>query len=694
MASNDRREFLKLATGSAVAAAAGSRAIAKALAVPAHAATRSIRDVEHVVILMQENRAFDHYFGALRGVRGFGDPRPLTLTSGRPVWFQPDPKAADGYVLPFHLDGRATSAQLMDSLDHSWKGSHERWKNHDAWIAAKTPMTMGYFNRADLPFYYALADAFTVCDAYHCSLFGPTNPNRMFLFTGSNGLSVGESGPLTVINPPNDLNETADMAHDNPAFAGFGWTTYAERLQAAGVSWKVYQEYDNYGDNPLAFCRTFRNLDKSSPLYVRGRDWAPGSTSKNARSSRGEHLIDAFRHDVAAGTLPQVSWIIAPYIMCEHPAASPGYGQALTAGLIEALADAPEVWSKTVFILNYDENDGFFDHVPPPLPALTPSMGASNVDIAGEAYGHEPVGLGPRVPMLVVSPWTRGGWVNSQVFDHTSVIRFLEARFDVQEPNISPWRRSVCGDLTSVFEFEQPDRSPPTRQASAAGLMAAVDAAVSLPRPARPRVQATPLQEPGDRPARALPYQLEIHGAARAASLDLTLVNDGPVGACFNVWSAHGGGPWFFTVSARSRLIASLPAATDGYDLTVHGPNGFLRRFVGPAAAGPEIVAAYAPARRRIALTIRNGGTPCSVTVSAGAYRHGPTRVHRLAPGESLTDEWSIRRSACWYDLVATSDASNWLRRLAGHMETGLASRSDPAIGRTLAYSQHTDERT
>ena len=308
MMSNDRREFLTLSAGSAVAAMAGWPALAKALAVPPNRATRSIRDVEHVVILMQENRAFDHYFGTLKGVRGFGDPRPVTLPSGRPVWFQPDPSAEGGYVLPFHLDGGATRAQVMESLDHSWKGSHELWKRHDAWIPSKSRLTMGYFTRADLPFYYALADAFTVCDAYHCSIFGPTNPNRMFLFTGTNGLTVGESGPNAVDNPADDDNQLADMVHDNPAFAGFGWTTYAERLQAAGVSWKVYQEYDNYSDNPLAFCRAFRGISKDSPLYQRGRDWVAGSTPENAKSSRGEHLVAAFserrcRRGLAPGLL-------------------------------------------------------------------------------------------------------------------------------------------------------------------------------------------------------------------------------------------------------------------------------------------------------------------------------------------------------------------------------------------------------
>ncbi|MEJ0064655.1 MAG: phospholipase C, phosphocholine-specific [Caulobacteraceae bacterium] len=682
MTAKGRREFLKLAAGSALGAA-GSRAIAKALAVPAHRATRSIRDVEHVVILMQENRAFDHYFGALRGVRGFGDPRPLTLPSGKPVWFQPDPKGADGYVLPFRLDGRTTRAQLMDSLDHSWKGSHERWKNYDAWIAAKTPMTMGYFTRDDLPFYYALADAFTICDAYHCSIFGPTNPNRMFLFTGTSGLSAGETGPLAVTNPPQEPNETSEMGHDNPAFAGLGWTTYAERLQAAGVSWKVYQEYDNYGDNALAFCSSFRNLDRASPLYGRGRDWVAGSTPKNAKLTRGEPLVSAFARDVAAGTLPQVSWIVAPYIMCEHPSASPGYGQALTAGLIEALADHPEVWSKTVFILNYDENDGFFDHMPPPLPAIDPAMGASNVDIAGEIYDRQPVGLGPRVPMMAISPWSRGGWVNSQVFDHTSVLRFLEARFGVEEPNIDPWRRAVCGDLSSVFDFDQPGRLAPARLANTAGMIAAVDATATLPPPAIPSHQAMPTQEAGGRPARALPYRLQVHAAVGSGGFALTFVNEGEVGAPFSVWSAGAAaGPWFYTVSAGSRLVAELPVGADGYDLTVHGPNGFSRRFAGGVADGPEIEAVYQPLQDQIAVTIRNPGAACQVTVAPGVYRHGPGRVHQLQAGQTLTDGWRIEGAAHWYDLIVTSDADpRWSRRLSGHMETGRPSLSDPAIG-------------
>src|SRR6202012_4966080 len=197
---------------------------------------------------------FDHYFGALRGVRGFSDPRPLTLPSGKSVWHQPGP---DGDVTPFRFNTEITAAAALHSLDHSWKGSHARWKNHDAWIAAKTPLTMGYFTRADLPFYYALADAFTICDAYHCSIFGPTNPNRLFLFSGTSGLAAGNTSPIVVENPKEETSYFADPAQDSPAFKGLAWPTYAERLQAAGVSWRVYQEYDNYGDNSLSYFANF-----------------------------------------------------------------------------------------------------------------------------------------------------------------------------------------------------------------------------------------------------------------------------------------------------------------------------------------------------------------------------------------------------------------------------------------------------
>jgi phospholipase C len=670
----NRRTFLKQ-TATGLAAGALPFPIARALALPASGKTGTIRDVEHVVILMQENRSFDHYFGMLRGVRGFSDPRPLMLPSGKPVWHQPGPDGAA--VTPFRLDSKTSAAQSMASLDHSWKGSQSRWNNHDTWIAAKGPMTMGHFTREDLPFYYALADAFTICDAYHCSLFGPTNPNRLFLFSGTNGLAVGNDGPQAIENPPDEPNETADPKNDAAGFKPYAWTTYAERLQAAGINWRVYQEYDNYGDNGLAYFARFRGLDPASELYDRARGWAPTSNSANAKQSRGEHLVARFEADVASGRLPQVSWIVAPYILSEHPAACPAYGEQLMARLIGALAAHPDVWAKTVFILNYDENDGFFDHVPPPVPPVAPSMGKSTIALDGETYHGEAVGLGPRVPMLIVSPWTKGGFVNSQLFDHTSVIRFLERRFGVMEPNITPWRRAVCGDLTSAFDFATPDGGWRAELPDTSGYNSQGDAAHLLPPVVRPHNAALPVQEAGQRPARALPYVLDVSGGPEDGGFALRFDNRGTAGACFAVY-AQNGGPWFYTVGAGASLSDLLPVTAGS--LTVHGPNGFLRGF--PAAAQSlAITSRYDPADQSLVLHVSNTThTDCAVTIAARDYATAPSQSLRLIPGASQEARWPVAASDHWYDLEARTADAIW--RFAGHCETGRPSRSDPALGR------------
>jgi phospholipase C len=678
----DRRRFLKLAAGAAVGSAVLPEAIGRALALPARQVTGTVRDLEHVVIFMQENRSFDHYFGTLRGVRGFSDPRPLTLPGGASVFHQPKTPGSAEQVAPFHLDSASTRAQSLFSLDHSWKASHDKWKRHDAWIAAKSPLTMGYFTRADIPFYYALADAFTICDGYHCSIFGPTNPNRMYLFTGTSGLAAGEAGLQAVANPSDEVNETADPANDAKAFKAYGWTTYAERLQAAGVSWRVYQEFDNYGDNALAYFAAFRGLDPASPLYQRGRAWAEGSNAANAKSSNGEHLVAAFARDVAADALPRVSWIVAPYKLCEHPSATPAAGEDLTARLIAALAANPEVWAKTALILNYDENDGFFDHVPPIVPPAGAAPGKSTVEATGEVYQGVPVGLGPRVPLIVVSPWTKGGFVNSQVFDHTSVLRLLETRFGVAAPLITPWRRAVTGDLTSVFDFKTPNRARVRGLPDASGLPARAQAQASLPWPKAPAAPPPlPRQEPGQRPARALPYAFDVRAEAAAGGLSLTIANTGAAGAGFGLYPARGeAGPWFYAVEAGKSVEDTLPIGPDGYDLTLMGPNGFLRGFRG-VGAGPEVEARYEAAGERLTLSVRNAGARPLTLHVADAYAKGPARTHRLAPGQTVVQAWPIAHAAHWYDLTVTAaEEPGFLRRLAGHVETGRTSFSDPAL--------------
>ncbi len=217
----------------------------------------SLRDIKHVVVLMQENRSFDHYFGTLAGVRGFADPTALKLSTGRSVFYQPDAGSPDGYMLPFHLNTRSTNAQKIPSTSHAWAVQHRAWNGGrmDQWLpahraadGANGPFCMGYYKREDIPFQYALAEAFTICDSYHCSMFGPTWPNRMYWFTGMIDPDGLGGGPI--------LENVAPKS-------GYGWTTYAERLEEAGVSWKVYQHAnDSEGFNMLRNFKTFRDADK------------------------------------------------------------------------------------------------------------------------------------------------------------------------------------------------------------------------------------------------------------------------------------------------------------------------------------------------------------------------------------------------------------------------------------------------
>ncbi len=325
----------------------------------------------------------------------------------------------------------------------------------DRWVQAKGPFTMGYFTQADIPFQWALAEAFTVCDHYFCSVFGPTNPNRLYMWTGMIDPDGTGGGPITDNSP----------AHDNVTLS---WTTYPERLQRAGVSWQVYQEEDNYDDNALAWFKQFASAPATSPLWQRGMRKRPAGW---------------FEADARAGRLPQVSWLVAPTAQSEHPAYFPAAGAEYIASKLDAIASNEDLWHKTLFIVTYDENDGLFDHVPPPVaPRGT----------RGEYVGGEPIGLGFRVPAIVVSPWSAGGRVCSDVLDHTSLIRIIERRFGVREPNISAFRRRTCGDFTSALRFSGPPagypRSPQaiTLAAAAAGLLTAQQGVFANPAPLVP----------------------------------------------------------------------------------------------------------------------------------------------------------------------------------------------------------------
>jgi phospholipase C len=433
------------------------------------AGSGSLSDIEHVVLLMQENRSFDHYFGTMSGVRGFDDPSPAfqqRLPGGHSVSRGNHPRTpgpvppgalpgADGFLNPFQLStthGATLAGEVINDPAHGWGPQHQAWNGGamDQWVTthvaadgpANGPVVMGYYAREDVPVHRALADAFTTCDHYFCSVLGPTDPNRLYWMTGTIDPSGEHGGPVV---------ETAL----DPKAGVYSWRTYPEQLQDAGISWKIYQHLGITGfmDRPFlsGMMRQFRSFvaDEHSPLAVKG-----------IRTS----FPDDFRADVASGNLPAVSWVIPSLLACEHPAMPPAEGAAGILNVLDILLSGPGIWEKTALIVSYDENGGFFDHVPPPVPPPgTPGeyLTAPLAGVAESAGIAGPIGLGFRVPCLIISPYSRGGLVSSGVFDHTSQLKFLERRFGVPVPNLSAWRRETTGDITAAFDFGRPVASPP-----------------------------------------------------------------------------------------------------------------------------------------------------------------------------------------------------------------------------------------
>lgn len=741
-----RRNFLRSTATTGIAAAtlaAFPPSIRRALAIPANNKTGTIADVEHIVILMQENRAFDHYFGTLGGVRGFGDRFTIPLQKGLNVWQQTD--ASGKPILPFHLDGTKGNAQRAKGTPHTWADSQNAWDGGRMyqWPRYKNPISMGYFQEAEIPFQFALANAFTLCDAYHCAMHTGTDANRSFHLTGTNGAMP--TGTAFV-------NNEWDWIDGQPTTTnqGYTWKTYAERLEDAGVRWISYQNMpDEWGDNMLGAFQKFRqaNIASGFPVSSGGEPGVPYATTSQALpykaydpatdnaanplykgiantlpGTQPEQYLDAFKRDIREGKLPQVSWLNAPSIYCEHPGPStPVQGAWFLQEVLDALTAVPEVWSKTVLLVNYDENDGYFDHVPSPsAPSPDGSGGFAGkttmpaANLSAEYFTHPaPVGStsqpkpdgrvygpGPRVPMFVISPWSRGGWVNSQVFDHTSVLRFIEQRFGVKEPNIGDFRRAVCGDLTSAFNFATPNTEVlPTL----AGRKSKTDADAlrtqqeALAQIAPPATQLLPRQASGTRPSRALPYELHVSARSNAAAgtLQLLFANTGKVGAVFHVYDRlHLDQlPRRYMVEADKTLNDSWNVGANEkgeYDLWVLGPNGFHRHFRGKLdalnvanAALPEVRVCYDIANGNVYLSMLNTGkNAAKFTIRSQAYREDGPWIASVAGGATAEQHWELADSGRWYDFAVTCDADpSYYRRFAGRVETGQHSVSDPAMG-------------
>ena len=847
---SSRRDFIKQATllsGATAMAGFLPPSIQRAMSInPDHGST--YLDAEHIVILMQENRSFDHAFGKLKGVRGFNDPRAIELPDRNKVWLQTN-KKGETYA-PFRFDIKNSRVTWMSSLPHSWENMvlARNEGKHDEWLEAKKsgrkayqhmPLTMGFYDRDDLPFYYALADAFTVCDQHFCSCLTGTTANRHYLWTG------------TLRDP--EYRKSKAMVHNGDVTYNkwARWKTFPERLEETGVSWRVYQneismpcgfegeEYDwlaNFTNNNLEwfeqygvrYAEGFQNyltrvieefpqkikemekelagLQEDSSEYKTLSETLEESRDhlKQARENKDQwnrelfaelsefeqnihnkafqtnseysdyHSIEKlkyddegtpremkvpkgdilyqFRKDVDEGKLPAVSWVCAPTNFSDHPGA-PWYGAWYISEMMNILTKDPEVWKKTIFIVTYDENDGYFDHIPPFVPPESgnPETGrvSHNIDTwqefareEDELERHEdnpskamwgPVGLGFRVPMMVVSPWSRGGYVNSDVLDHTSTIQLIEkvmqkkANGVLEEENISPWRRLVCGDLSSAFRTYRGEKIDFPDSVKRDEFVATIHQAQFKDLPqgftklsvedqqrinANPRqAPHMPQQEPGIKESNALCYSMIANGQLDpdSGNYQLEMANPDFVfghqtrGVPFLVYAVgeykkaesdayERMRAWNYAIAAGDRFEESFSLGhfkAPGYHLRVYAPNGFYREFKGDRQ-DPPLVIGYQPEQHHLdpsqltgnlEITLHNrSGKNLTVLVEDLAY--GQPTVHlTVEPGKQKT-VIDLSNSHRWYDArIIVEDYDSFAQHVAGRVETGQAGKTDPQMG-------------
>lgn len=843
-----RRDFIKktlLLSGTAGLSTMLPESIKRAAAINPPPGSTYL-DAEHVVILMQENRSFDHCFGTLKGVRGFNDPRAVTLPDKNLVWLQSNEKG-ETYV-PFHFDIKNTKATWMGSVPHT-RSSQVDANNlgkYDNWLPAKRvrnkdyaelPLTLGYYNREDIPFHYALADAFTVCDHNFSSGMTCTRPNRLFFWTGT-------------IREKQQGDSKAHIRNEDEGYGTEHWKTFPERLEDNDISWKFYQNdidcgggfnrderawLANFGCNPMEW---FANYNvKFAPRYIQSLkkqvetlpdeiktlqekldslsssdnnapkikqsiakkqevlnqaskeliDWSeenyqklsPREKSLYERAfstnkedpdyhqlmtlnyeengekrelpvPKGDFLYQ-FRKDVESGQLPTVSWLAGAQNLSDHPSA-PWYGSLYLSEILDILTKNPEVWKKTIFIVTFDENDGYYDHVPPfvsPDPK-NPDSGkcSKGIDTAVEYIYLEdelkeglpnrearggPIGLGFRVPMIVASPWSRGGQVCSQVFDHTSTLQFLEVFLEhkfgkkIKEENISDWRRTVTGNLTSIFnpyDKEQVTSLPFLQKDpfiekiyNAKFKQMPVDyeklskkeiAAINNNPASSARM---PQQEKGVSPSCALPYELYAEGKLsndkKNVQLSLSAKNEifgqQAVGSPFNV--RFPGKVAFPHAGSRSYAVRAGDELTDTWPLTafednryyfqVYGPNGFFRECQGDVQDPAMTMACEYEHQKslvrkltgNIALKLNNMNPSKSYTVLVTDNAYGNKKITKeiKAGATGYAIILDLSKAHGWYDFsVMVSGFDQFKRRYAGHVETGKAGITDPVMGRMI----------
>jgi phospholipase C len=733
VANNTTRRGLFKGAMTAAAFAALPASIQKAFATSAAVSTGTIADVRHIVILMQENRSFDMYFGTKYGVRGFGDPFPQPTVSGQPVWHQKSGSAANATTtLPFPILQTDNWAFPPD-LAHGFSDQQGAWGQGQAsyWPQYKSASTMGHYTRAELPFQFALAEAFTLGDAYHCAICSCTDPNRISLMAGASWdpTLTAAGTPCTDANgEPNNLRcwitgtwvpgtNTGYQYNQIATNQGFTWPSIADVLTEAGISWQIYQDMNNNWTGAmngfLAF-DSFRTAQPGSTIYTSGMT---------------TYTIADLQTAVENNTLAMVNWVLPSAAESEHPGApcSPTHGAYFAETVLNALTSNPEVWASTIFILNFDENDGYFDHaIRPAVPSYDvnnllrgntsmPTQGlyfnnaggiyASNyLSSADTISGNlRPWGLGARVPFTVVSPWSKGGWINSEVASHASIGLFLEKWLGITVPAVSNWHRSVLSDLTSFFNFATPNDAFPTLP-DMSDYAASDAASEELPAVVPPSTQALPTQELGLALSRGLPYALVTTGSTSVSGLvTLNFINNGTRGAVFHVFDQLNLNliPRRYTVAAGATLSDDywnafgtnyVSAPTGTYNLWVYGPNGFLRTFQGVISAEegslgqvhPEIHLAYDTERTGVRFHLRsNSARTIEFSIADNAYGSGPAQTVSVAPNETASLFWSVKDSGNWYDFSVRAE-NGFHRQFAGRMEDGKDHITDPKMGRPI----------
>jgi phospholipase C len=469
-------------------------------------------------------------------------------------------------------------------------------------------------------------------------------------------------------------------------------------------------------------------------------------TERELNIPKGD-ILHQFRKDVDDGTLPTVSWLMTPANFSDHPGV-PWFGSWFVSEVIEILTKNPEVWKKTVFVLTYDENDGYFDHVPPFVPthpfkdnAGKMSAGLdSKLDYAAKDQQTNPsmkedkiresqIGLGFRIPMVIVSPWTRGGYVCSEVFDHTSSLQFLETFIEkkfnkkITEENISPWRRSICGDLTSAFrpyngeKIERPqflEKAPFMERIYSAKFKDVPDnykklnaEEIALINKDPDASALFPKQEKGIRNACALPYELYVNGAFHKDQFNISF-NAGnktfgkkSAGSAFTVYSMNPYQDeilrvWDYTVSAGDTLQDQWllkDFENEKYHLKVYGPNGFFREFTGdqnnPAI---NILCRYeqdklSPLKLsgNVIVTIDNSGNSAAeIEVTDLSYKT-VKKAFKVAAKSKSSITLNLSAHFNWYDFSVTAKGNEtFSERFAGRVETGKTTKTDPLMGRMV----------